>query len=119
MWYKNDFSNGTTLVQVHDLSNPEDYEPVTLPYIVEQTPRFIPGSDNQYAALARAEDDAIKRQNLILFSSNKNSFTGRIPNVKPFAVLTYGPDMVIFAEDLGTTGKPICFDLAVNKKFHK
>src|SRR3546814_8757090 len=37
MWYKNDFSNVTTLVQVHDLSNPEDYEPVTIPYIVERS----------------------------------------------------------------------------------
>src|SRR3546814_16367412 len=113
MWYKNDFSNGTTLVQVHDLSNPEDYEPVTLPYIVEQTPRFIPGSDNHYAALARAEDDAIKRQELILFSSTNKSFPGRIPPVKAFAVLPNGQNLVISAEELGHSGTQLGFALDV------
>src|SRR3546814_10684100 len=72
MWYKNDFINGTTLDQVHDLSNPEDDEPVTFPYIVKQTPRFIPGSDNQYAALARVVADAIHGKNLILHGSKNN-----------------------------------------------
>src|SRR3546814_2959518 len=69
------------------------------------------------AALARAEDDAIKRQDLILFSSNNNSFTGRIPHVKAFAVLPNGQDLVISAEALGTSGTPIGFALAVIKNF--
>src|SRR5690606_16503071 len=94
LWYKNNFSNGTTLIQVHSLSNPSEYEPVTLPYILEQTPRFIPGSHNQYVALARAADGAVNRQDVVLFSTDNNSVIGRMPHVKDFAILPNGTDLV-------------------------
>lgn len=117
IWYKNNFSNGTTLVQVHNLSNPDEYEPITLSYILDQTPRFIPGSDHQYAALARADDGAAKRQDLIVFSSDNSSAAGRIPHAKAFAVLPNGNDLAISAEAFDASGASIGFALAVVRNF--
>jgi len=117
IWYKNDFSNGVTHIQIHNFSNPSEYDLVTLPYILEHTPQFIPGTNNLYAALARAEDGAIKREDLVLFSSDGNETIGRIPHVKDFTVLPNGHDIVISVEALNTQGEVIGFALAVIKNF--
>jgi len=116
-WYKNDFVNGMTRIQIHNLSNPSEYHQVTLPYVLEQTPQFIPGTNNLYVALARAEDGAVKREDLILFGNDDNATTARIPHVKDFAVLPNGHDLVISAEALNTQGEAIGFALAVIKNF--
>lgn len=117
IWYKNNFTDGTTLIQVHNLSNPDEYKPVTLSYILDQTPRFIPGSDHQYVALARADDGAVKRQDLVVFSSDNSSATGRIPHVKAFAILPNGNDLVISAEAFDASGASVGFALAVVRNF--
>lgn len=117
IWYKNDFTNGTTLVQVHNLPNPDEYEPITVSYILDQTPRFIPGSDHQYVALARADDGAVNRQDLVVFSSDNSSATGHIPHVKAFVILPNGNDLVISAEALNASGASIGFALAVVRNF--
>lgn len=117
IWYKNNFTDGTTLIQVHNLSNPDEYEQITLSYILSQTPRFIPGSDHKYVALARADDGAVKKHDLVVFSSDNSSAAGRIPHVKAFAILPNGNDLVISAEALDGSGASIGFALAVVRNF--
>lgn len=117
IWYKNNFGEGTTHVQIHNLSTPSEYQVVTLQSIVERTPQFIPGVSNRYVALARAADGTIKREDLILFNSDNNKIFGRIPHVKDFAVLPNGRDLVISAEALDAEGEASGFALAVIKNF--
>lgn len=117
LWYKNNFSAGTTQVQVHSLGDPSDYESINLPYILEQTPRFIPGSNALYAALVRAADGAVKREDLLIFNSHDNTVTGRIPHVKAFAVLPNGQDLILSAEAFDASGTSVGFALAVIKQF--
>ncbi|PPL03522.1 PD40 domain-containing protein [Parapedobacter indicus] len=117
IWYKNNFSDGTAHVQIHDLSTPSDYELVTIPSTLERTPQFIPGTSNFYAALVRAADGTIKREDLMLFNSDNNQIVGRIPHVKDFAVLPNGHDLVISAEVLDAQGEANGFALAVIKNF--
>lgn len=68
-------------------------------------------------ALARAADGAVKRQDLVLFSTGNDNVTGRIPHVKAFAILPNGADLVISAEAFDASGESIGFALAVIKNF--
>lgn len=117
IWYKNNFGDGTTSVQVHNSSNPSEYQLITLPYILDQTPKFIPGSENQYVALARAADGAVKRQDLVLFSSDDEVVSGRIPHVKAFAISPNAQDLIISAEAFSPSGEHMGYALAVIKNF--
>lgn len=117
VWYKNNFYDGTTQVQIHNLTNPTEYQAITLPYILDQTPRTIPGSDQQYTALARAEDGAVERQDLVVFNSDNPNSSGRIPHVKAFSITPGGNDIVIAVEALDEAGSAMGFALAVVKNF--
>ena len=112
LWYKNNFSEGLTQIQIHDLQTPTEYQTVKIPVIIENTPHFTVGETNLFAALARAEDDPINRKDLIFFNI-KNQINGRIPHVKNFAFLPNGKDVVLSAEALNAQGEPIGYALAV------
>lgn len=116
LWYKNNFTDGVTQVQIHNLQTPTDYQTITIPTIIEHTPRFAIGETSLFAALARAEDDPIDRTDLIFFSFD-NQINGRIPHVKSFAFLPNGKDLILSAEALNSQGESVGYALAILKNY--
>ncbi|UAY57085.1 TolB family protein [Arachidicoccus terrestris] len=117
IWYRNDFTSGSTYVQIHNLLQPTQYRTILLPCILEGTPKFISESSHIYAALAKAADGAVKRTDLIVFNGDDSKIIGRIPHVKSFCVTATGKDLVLSAEAFSSDGTSIGYALAVIKNF--
>ncbi|MFB5944802.1 TolB family protein [Albibacterium profundi] len=116
LWYKNNFTDGITQVQVHNLQTPSEYQTITVPLVIEHTPQFVIGETSLFAALARAEDEPINRTDLVFFNDN-NQINGRIPHVKSFVFLPNGNDIILSAEALNAQGEPIGYALALLKNY--
>ncbi|WP_423146393.1 hypothetical protein [Rubrolithibacter danxiaensis] len=105
VWYKNNFSDGSTTVQIHSMQNPADFIPISIPAILESTPEFVNGEE-LLGALARSADEPDTRTDLILFNYHKE-IIGRIPHVKDFAFTPDRKDLIVSAEAVNNTGAAI------------
>jgi len=115
VWYKTDFSAGTTTCQIHQLVSPDQYRSISLPYILEATPRFAP-EGGLLGVLARSPDRPDTRTDLLLLESD-GTFIGRIPHVKDFAFSPNGKDLVVSAEALDADGNTTGYALGLVKNF--
>lgn len=114
-WARNDFSEQTTKIQIHELGSPDEYQPVTVPAILESTPEFAPAG-NLLGALGRSADKPDVRNDLLLIDY-EGRITGRVPHVKDFAFSPDGKDLVISAEALDAGGGVAGYALAVVRNY--
>lgn len=114
-WYKNDFYERTTRVQIHDLNAPDGFEALEVQAILESTPEFAVNED-LLGALARSSDAPDTRTDLLLFDY-QGGIIGRIPHVKDFAFCPNGKDLLISAEALNEKGEALGYALALIKNY--
>ncbi|QEC51601.1 hypothetical protein FRZ59_04045 [Anseongella ginsenosidimutans] len=114
-WYKNDFAEQTTRVQVHDLEAPSGYESIIISATLESTPEFAPGEE-LLGALAESLDEPDLRKDLVLFNYH-GAIIGRVPHVKDFSFSPNGKDLLISAEALNPGNEVEGYALALIKNY--
>lgn len=96
VWYDNEYFEGTSTIQIHEVRNPENYQTINFDFNLEETPKIAGGTD-YLGTLLPSPDEPYARNHLYIFDRQGNIIS-QLDHVKDFVFSPDGEDIIVSIE---------------------